>query len=135
MLAQIRAKRRNALIDYKSPFQAQGSKLFAALFWQIDVIGILLIIVAAGLFLVPFTLARGNAESWRQAHILAPVIIGLLTFPVLFYWERKCKYPLIPFHVSCNQRHVPCRLSDPLAASQGSWSVGWFLRGHDSQCQ
>ena len=100
VMAQIKARRSGALADYKSPFQAQGSRLFSSLFWQIDVIGILLIIVAAGFFLVPFTLARGNAESWQQAHIIAPVVIGILTFPVLFVWGRRCKYPLIPFHVS-----------------------------------
>jgi SIT family siderophore-iron:H+ symporter-like MFS transporter len=101
-MAQIRAKRRGALDDYKSPFQAQGSRIFSSLFWQIDLVGILLIIIAAGFFLVPFTLARGNAASWQQPHIIAPVVIGILTFPALFYWGRKCKYPLIPFHVSLN---------------------------------
>jgi SIT family siderophore-iron:H+ symporter-like MFS transporter len=110
VMAQIKARRSGSLADYKSPFQAQGSRLFTSLFWQIDVIGILLIIVAAGFFLVPFTLARGNAQSWQQAHIIAPVIIGILTFPVLFIWERRCKFPLIPFHVSTDQPVKECML-------------------------
>jgi SIT family siderophore-iron:H+ symporter-like MFS transporter len=58
-------------------------------------VGILLIIIiiAVGFFLVPFTLARGIAASWQQPHIIAPVVIGILTFPALFYWRGNARTP------------------------------------------
>lgn len=133
VMAGLRAKRKGALADYKSPFQAQGKRIFASLFWQIDIIGILLIIVAAGLFLVPFTLARSNLASWSQPHIIAPVVIGILTFPTLFYWERKCKYPLIPFHVSYNTNLQVAPRTDS-AATQRPRCLGGILCCHDAQC-
>ena len=77
-------------------------RIFVDLFWQCDVIGIFLIIIALGFFLTPFTLAGGTldpAGTWKQAKILAPVIIGIAFFPVLFFWEKLCRYPLIPFYV------------------------------------
>lgn len=122
--AQIKAKRAGALADYRSPFVVQGYPRFrslivhfqvrdllrklgatitgpiAKLFWQLDVIGILLIIVALGFFLTPFTLAGGYlspTEGWSQAKVIAPLVIGVAFFPVLFFWEKLCKYPMIPF--------------------------------------
>jgi SIT family siderophore-iron:H+ symporter-like MFS transporter len=52
------------------------------------------------LFLVPFTLAGGAKSKWGEAHIIAPVVIGACVFPLWVWWERTCRYPLVPFHVS-----------------------------------
>ena len=101
--AQRKAKRSGAVANYSSPFQKRGMMIFVDLFWQCDVIGIVLIIIALGFFLTPFTLAGGTltpSQTWSQAKILAPLIIGIAFFPVLFFWERYCQYPLIPFYVS-----------------------------------
>lgn len=102
--AQRKAKRAGVLDDFRTPFQRRGWRIFIDLFWQCDVIGILLIIIALGFFLTPFTLAGGLTdltppERWRQAKIVAPVVVGIVFFPILFFWERHCKYPLIPFHL------------------------------------
>lgn len=78
-------------------------RIFVDLFWQCDVIGILLIIIALGFFLTPFTLAGGTldpSQTWRQAKIVAPLVVGFVFFPILFFWEKLCSYPLIPFYVS-----------------------------------
>jgi SIT family siderophore-iron:H+ symporter-like MFS transporter len=98
--AQIKARRAGALADYRSPFQTQGMGVFTTLFWQLDVIGILLMIIAFGFFLTPFTLAGGISSSWGEAKIIAPLVIGICFFPVFIFWELKCRYPLLPFHVS-----------------------------------
>lgn len=96
-----KAKRSGALDHYKSPYQRYGAKRLAvALFWQLDVVGIILIILVLGLILVPFSLAKGNATIWSSAKILAPLIIGVLLVPVWFVWERKALHPMFPFHVS-----------------------------------
>jgi SIT family siderophore-iron:H+ symporter-like MFS transporter len=75
-------------------------KVFATLFWQLDVVGILLMIIAFGFFLTPFTLAGGQSASWGEAKIIAPLVVGIVFFPIFVVWELKCRYPLIPFHVS-----------------------------------
>jgi SIT family siderophore-iron:H+ symporter-like MFS transporter len=69
------------------------------MFWQLDIIGAILLVASIALFLVPFTLAGGQQSKWGQAHIIAPVVVGACIFPVWVLWERKCKYPLVPFHV------------------------------------
>lgn len=95
-----RAKRSGDLDSFKSPFQMLGGKKLALeLFWQLDVIGIILLIAVFGLILAPLTLAGGAAASWRQGKIIAPVVIGLLCVPAFIVWESRAKFPLVPFHL------------------------------------
>ncbi|KAB2577145.1 Siderophore iron transporter 1 [Lasiodiplodia theobromae] len=99
-IAHRRAKKSAGLADYKTPFEILGAKgLAKALFWQLDVIGIILMIAVFALILTPLTLAGGTAESWSKAHILAPLIIGLFCIPLFAFWEIKAVHPLIPFHL------------------------------------
>lgn len=98
--ASHRASRAGALAGYKTPFQQLGFKVLASnLFWQLDVIGAFLLIASIALFLIPFTLAGGQKSLWGEAHIIAPLVIGICLFPVWIIWERKSKYPLVPFHL------------------------------------
>jgi SIT family siderophore-iron:H+ symporter-like MFS transporter len=105
-VAQHRASKAGHLANYKTPFQQFGFRLFNQLFWQLDVIGIILMIASFALFLVPFTLAGGVTATWQQAHIIAPLVIGILCFPLFAFWESRCKYPLVPFKV----RRSPTRV-------------------------
>lgn len=90
--------------------------LLLDIFWKIDVVGILLIICVFGFILVPFTLAGNKTASyissstaWRQAHIIAPLVIGVCLIPVLIFWEWKvAKFPIIPF---------------PLMRDRGVWAA------------
>jgi SIT family siderophore-iron:H+ symporter-like MFS transporter len=96
-----KAKRAGALVSYKTPYQIYGGKrLVVALFWQLDVIGIILLILVFGLILVPFTVAKGSAEIWATAKIIVPLVLGVLLVPVWIYWEKRAPHPLLPFHVS-----------------------------------
>lgn len=93
-----RAKNAGALADYKTAFQLYGGKkLVVSLFWQLDVIGIILLIGVFALVLVPFTIAGGFQTQWKTAKVLAPLIIGLLLIPVWIIWEKKCQHPMVPF--------------------------------------
>ncbi|KAJ9665892.1 ferrioxamine B transporter [Coniosporium apollinis] len=99
-LAHRRAKKSANLADYKSPYQMLGLKrLTVALFWQLDVIGIILLIAVFGLILVPFTLAGGAESQWRTAHVIAPLVVGIICVPAFILWERSCPHPLVPFHL------------------------------------
>lgn len=83
----------------------KGKNLFVELFWQLDVIGILLIICVFGFILVPFTLAGNKTallvrsdEAWKQGKIIAPLVIGVCLIPALILWEGKvARFPIVPF--------------------------------------
>ncbi|ANB13923.1 Sit1p [Sugiyamaella lignohabitans] len=67
------------------------------LFWQLDVVGIILLIAVFALILVPFTIAGGVEEEWKKAKIIAPLVIGFCCIPVFAVWEFKyAPIPLVP---------------------------------------
>ena len=93
-----RAKKQGLLINYKTPFQQRGAKgLSIDLFWQLDVIGIILVIAVFALILTPLTIAAGVGNRWREAHVIAPLVIGILCIPVFIFWELRAPHPLAPF--------------------------------------
>ncbi|CAI6332394.1 unnamed protein product [Periconia digitata] len=95
------------LARHKTPLQLWGwRRLAVGLFWQIDAIGLLLLIAATGLILTPLTLAGGQqavdvglAASWSTGRILAPLIAGVLCVPAFILWEQHAPHPLLPFHL------------------------------------
>lgn len=59
-----RAWKNGVLDTYKSPYQMLGARgLAVGLFWQLDVVGINLLIAVFALILVPFTIAGGVSEE------------------------------------------------------------------------
>ncbi|EPS29235.1 Siderophore iron transporter 1 [Penicillium oxalicum] len=121
---QSRAKRAGVLGSYLTPFQRLGAKQLAVeLVMQLDVVGIILMIGVFACILVPFTLAGGVTAQWKTAKVIAPLVIGVLLIPVWVYWEKTCKYPMLPFK----------RLKD-----RGVWgalgiavmlNTAWYLQG------
>lgn len=100
MIAHRRAKKAGALANHRTPYQMYGAKrVVVALFWQLDVIGIILMIAVFALILTPFTLAGGVSAEWKTAHIIAPLVIGFCCIPALVMWEAYCPHPLIPFRL------------------------------------
>lgn len=95
-----KARKSGALAAYRSPFQLLGAKaLSIELFWQLDVIGIILLIAIFGLILAPLTIAGGANAGWDQAHIIAPLVVGILCVPAFIFWEMKARHPLVPFYL------------------------------------
>ncbi|KAJ9618865.1 ferrioxamine B transporter [Taxawa tesnikishii (nom. ined.)] len=124
LIAHRRAKKAGALINYKTPYQMYGAKRMAvALFWQLDVIGIILMIAVFALILTPLTTAGGFAYQWRSAHIIAPIVIGICCIPAFVIWETRCEHPLVPFHL-LKDRAV-------WGALGIAWMVNfaWYLQG------
>ena len=98
-----KAEKAGSLKDLKTPYQQYGGlALMKVLFWQLDVIGIVLVTSALGFILTPLTLAGGKVSmaDWVQAKIIAPIIVGGLSIPAFIWWETKAPYPMLPFHVS-----------------------------------
>ncbi|RCK54967.1 Siderophore iron transporter ARN1 [Candida viswanathii] len=85
----------------KTKFQELGVVGFANfLFWRLDIIGLILLCAALGCVLVPITLAGGTSSSWRTGHIIAPVVVGGVLFPVFALWEvYGAKDPILPLYL------------------------------------
>ncbi|KAF1962337.1 MFS general substrate transporter [Byssothecium circinans] len=95
-----KAKKSGSLDQYRTPLQIYGwRKLAVGLFWQLDVIGLILLIAVFGLILTPLTLAGGISTKWSQGSIIAPLVIGILCIPAFVWWEKKAPHPLVPFHL------------------------------------
>ncbi|KAG5951062.1 hypothetical protein E4U53_003855 [Claviceps sorghi] len=98
LIVTRRAKRQGLLGGYATAFKQLGFKNLAVkLFWLLDVIGIILIIAVLDLILVPFTIAGGESAKWGKAHVIAPLVIGVLCIPAFVLWELRAPHPLIPF--------------------------------------
>lgn len=95
-----KARRNGALDKYKTPYELLGARrLIVELFWQLDVLGIILLIAVFALILVPFTIAGGYSEEWSTAHVIAPLVVGFLCIPAFIYCELKSPHPMVPFHL------------------------------------
>ncbi|KAF3484204.1 MFS siderochrome iron transporter MirB [Arthroderma uncinatum] len=123
-VVQRRAQKAGALDNYKTPFQTYGGKkIITAMFWQLDVVGIILLVGVFALILVPFTIAGGVQAQWKTAKVIAPLVIGILLIPVWLFWESTCLHPMVPFK---------------LLKDRGVWSAlgiavifntAWYLQG------
>ena len=94
-----------AQIKREEKEEKKGKNMFVDLFWQLDVVGIILIICVFGFILTPFTLAGNKTallvrsdEVWRLGKIIAPLVVGVCLIPALILWEGKvAKFPIVPF--------------------------------------
>jgi MFS family permease len=59
------------------------------------VIGIILIMSAFCLFLLPFSLRAYAPQGWNTPYIIAMLVLGILLFPVFVIWEAK--FTPVPF--------------------------------------
>ena len=101
--ANRKANKAGHLIGIKTPHQRYGGwKLMKVLFWQLDIIGLVLLTSVLGLTLTPLTLAGGKKPqaNWKEAKILTPIAFGVVSIPVFLWWESKAPFPVIPFYVS-----------------------------------
>ncbi|KIW99213.1 uncharacterized protein Z519_00876 [Cladophialophora bantiana CBS 173.52] len=95
-----RARKAGVLEKYKTPYQMMGARrLTLELFWALDIPGIILLIAVFALVLVPLTIAGGSSSSWGTAHVIAPLVIGILCIPVFVLWQLRAPRPLVPFHL------------------------------------
>lgn len=100
MIVGRRAKKMGKLSKTKSSFQTLGGKAFLVdLFWRLDVIGVILMIAVFALILVPLTIAGGFKTQWKTAHVIAPLVVGVLCIPVFVIWELRARHPLLPFYL------------------------------------
>ncbi|KAJ5103017.1 Major facilitator superfamily domain general substrate transporter [Penicillium argentinense] len=119
-----RAKKSGRLGSYKSSLELMGGRrLITELFWHLDVIGLILMIAMFACILVPFTLAGGIKAQWKTAKVIAPLVVGILLVPVWIYWEKTCRYPMLPF------QHLKDRAVWGALGIAVMLNTAWYLQG------
>ncbi|CAG9992761.1 unnamed protein product [Clonostachys byssicola] len=95
------------------------------LFHQLDVIGLILIMVSFSLILAPLTITGERIDHWKDPHIIVPLTIGLFLAPVFILWEHKgARSPLVPFHL-LTDRGVWAAL-----AVRSLLNFAWYTQGN-----
>ena len=83
-------------------------KTFDTVFWQLDIVGIILLTAGLTCFLLPFTLGGGTAAGWRHAHNIVMIIVGPLCIVAWVIWSlHYAKNPILNLRLLKN-RTVAC---------------------------
>jgi len=106
-LAHRRAKSFNKLTSLSSPYRASSLRsLCVSLFWQLDVIGLVLLCAMLALVLIPLTIAGGISSRWAHADVIVMLVIGFLLVPAFVGYEMLvARHPVVPFHL-LNDRSI-----------------------------
>ena len=74
------------------------------LFFELDIIGLILLTAGFALVLLAITLAGYQSEKWREAKIIVMLVIGFFCLVAACVWEYKfAKYPLIRWNLIKDQ--------------------------------
>lgn len=106
-LNQRKAKRMG--IYPESPMRNKSIWQFLKeLFFELDVIGLILITAGFALVLLAITLAGYQSEKWREARIIVTLVIGFCCLVAACVWEyRFAVYPLLRWNL-IKDRTVAC---------------------------
>jgi len=127
--AERRAKRLGLLDGIPSPFKSlRRFSLWKDFFWQIDVIGLLLLAGTFTTILLPFTLAGGSGTVWKSARTIAPLVVGVVVvLPAFLIWElRFAPHPAVPFRL-LKDRQIIAGLSIACLLN-----TAWYTQGGES---
>jgi MFS transporter, SIT family, siderophore-iron:H+ symporter len=116
------AKKKDRLSSRWLPFQILGDERpLLGLFWHLDILGVILLMAAFAMVLVPLTLANGR---WQSPQIIMPLGIGVCCIGVFIGWELWTPQPLVPLK---------------LMKDRGVWAAtgiavmlnfAWAMQGH-----
>ena len=82
----------------QSPWQSQSVVGgFKHMWYELDIMGLLLLSAAFALILIPLTLAATAKRHWHNASILAMIVIGCVCLVVFPFWESTGKLAPRPF--------------------------------------
>jgi SIT family siderophore-iron:H+ symporter-like MFS transporter len=108
-----RVRRDADFTSLETPLHKLGARrFFVALYWQLDVVGLILLIIIFSGILAPLTIAGRNPEQWKEAKILVPLIVGIFCIPAWLIWEKSyARSTLLPFRVRCSPTSVTSMLT------------------------
>ncbi|TPX07904.1 uncharacterized protein E0L32_010359 [Thyridium curvatum] len=92
MLGERSARKKGAPV-----LKADWRMVLRQLFWQIDAIGLVLVMAILALILAPVSLAGGVSSKWESPSVIAPIVVGVVLIPVFIFWEIRAPHPLLPF--------------------------------------
>ena len=70
---------------------------FKSLWYELDIMGLLILSAAISLILLPLTLAATAKSHWHNASIIAMIVIGCVCLVVFPFWESSYKLAPRPF--------------------------------------
>ncbi|KAF9489910.1 drug:h+ antiporter [Pleurotus eryngii] len=78
---------------------------------QLDLIGLALLGTSVALILLPLTLSENAKGHWKNASMIAMIVIGGVLIPVFFMYDWKlAKYPVVPARLLKNRSVVGASL-------------------------
>lgn len=114
----------NTLLEHWKP-KTSVRQVGTQLYHQLDVVGLVLIVFSFSLILAPLTVTGKKVEHWKDPHIVAPLVVGLVLAPLFIFWEHKgARVPLVPFHL-LTDRGVWAAL-----AVRSLLNFAWYTQGN-----
>lgn len=101
LLNQRKAKAIGMLTRRPSKFRNSMSNL-RSIWYELDIMGLLLLSAAISLILIPLTLTAAAKSGWRNASIVAMIVIGCVCLVVYPFWDtntRLAPRPLLSLHL------------------------------------
>lgn len=122
--AQVRAKRQGNF-EGLPELKLASVSLWNDFFWKVDAIGLFFLAATLALILIPFTLAGGTKSLWATAHVITPLVIGVVVaLPLFVVWElRFARHPLFPKRL-LKERQIFCAL-----AMAALLNTSWYCQG------
>lgn len=94
--AQRKARRMHKL-NTGSALKLQRTSVIRSI-TELDLVGLILVALSLALILLPLTLAAAAKNGWRNASMIAMIVVGVILFPIfLFYESRVPRNPIVPF--------------------------------------
>ena len=81
-----------------SPWKGQSTvRVLRHLWYELDIMGLLLLSAAFSLILIPLTLAATAKSHWHNASIIAMIVVGCVCIVLFPLWESTTKLAPRPF--------------------------------------
>ncbi|GAA5830894.1 hypothetical protein JCM11251_001114 [Rhodosporidiobolus azoricus] len=119
------------------PRRSDGSRRSAwestvAIFWQLDLVGLILLVGGWGMMLTIITIANGKGSQWSDPHSIALLTVGGVLICAFVAWETFCaRHPLLSFGLLRNRTVIACfvlALLHPVASGViGSYFYTYML--------
>ncbi|EPS38164.1 hypothetical protein H072_8072 [Dactylellina haptotyla CBS 200.50] len=101
----LKAKKKGLLPPSRAKELGWG-KFLVKTFWDLDIIGLLLFTAALCLILIPLTLGAGATGKWKNASLIAMLVVGgvcLIAFPFFEMSKKLAPSPLLHLRLLKNR--------------------------------